>query len=153
MGYEVEIRRLKAQRAAAIRAKTTIANLGHTLGELFPEVTSAVESQGARPAGSPYARYYHYGEDGIDLEAGIAVSGEFRPTGRVAPVELPSGDAAVTVHTGHYDKLPDAYVALTEWMKNNDRSEAGAPWEVYVTDPGEAPDSAKWETEVVWPIS
>lgn len=28
----------------------------------------------------------------------------------------------------------------------------GPPWEVYVTDPAEHPDSADWRTEIHWPV-
>ncbi len=78
---------------------------------------------------------------------------DFRPTDRVHQSELPACEAAVTLHTGPYEKLPDAYSALTEWIKENGKHEAGPPWEVYVTDPGGEPDSSKWQTEVVWPVS
>ena len=30
---------------------------------------------------------------------------------------------------------------------------AGAPWEVYVTDPATEPDQAKWRTEIFFPVA
>lgn len=29
---------------------------------------------------------------------------------------------------------------------------AGAPWEVYVTDPGAEPDQSKWRTDIFFPL-
>ena len=29
----------------------------------------------------------------------------------------------------------------------------GAPWEVYISDPGEVPDPAEWITEIVHPLT
>ena len=31
-------------------------------------------------------------------------------------------------------------------------STGDAPWESYVTDPGEVPDVKDWRTEVYWPL-
>ncbi len=30
---------------------------------------------------------------------------------------------------------------------------AGAPWEIYVTDPAEVADPARWRTDVFWPLA
>jgi len=38
-------------------------------------------------------------------------------------------------------------------MAANGVRAGGAPWESYVTDPGEHPDPADWRTEVYWPLS
>lgn len=65
---------------------------------------------------------------------------------------LPGGEVAATWHAGPYDTLAAAYGALEAWMEEQDRKPAGAPWEVYRTDPGETPDPAAWKTEVLWPI-
>jgi AraC family transcriptional regulator len=37
-------------------------------------------------------------------------------------------------------------------MRDQGLSAAGAPWETYLTDPGERPDPATWETEIVQPV-
>ena len=41
---------------------------------------------------------------------------------------------------GPYDALRQTWAALTEWMSSQGLQPAGAPWEVYVTDPGAEPD-------------
>jgi effector-binding domain-containing protein len=43
-------------------------------------------------------------------------------------------------------------MALEAWIAEQGRRPAGAPWEVYWSDPREEPDSARWRTEIVWPI-
>jgi hypothetical protein len=37
-------------------------------------------------------------------------------------------------------------------MDANGYRPGGAPWESYVTDPGEFPDVNDWRTEVYWPF-
>ena len=52
-----------------------------------------------------------------------------------------------------YDTLSEAYAALETWMSANGLKPAGDAWEVYLTDPGEVPDQADWQTEINWPVS
>jgi effector-binding domain-containing protein len=56
------------------------------------------------------------------------------------------------VHRGTYDGLQQAHDEIGEWVLAHDHDPAGPVWEVYVTDPSEEADSARWETEVVWPL-
>ena len=37
-------------------------------------------------------------------------------------------------------------------MRTENLSAAGPPWETYLTDPGERPDPATWEIDVVHPV-
>jgi AraC family transcriptional regulator len=37
-------------------------------------------------------------------------------------------------------------------MKSQGLEPAGAPWEVYVTDPGAEPDPSKWRTDIFFPV-
>lgn len=56
------------------------------------------------------------------------------------------------MHAGAYDQLQETYAAMEKWIGEQGLSTAGAPWEVYVTDPGDYPDPADWRTEVFWPV-
>jgi effector-binding domain-containing protein len=58
-----------------------------------------------------------------------------------------------TLHRGPYDTLHEAYAAIEEWMKGEDLTPAGPPWEVYITDPTAVQDPTEWETEVYWPVA
>lgn len=49
--------------------------------------------------------------------------------------------------------LPQTYRAMEAWVLEQGRSPAGAPMEVYLTDPGEHPDPRTGETEVVLPLA
>ena len=53
---------------------------------------------------------------------------------------------------GAYDSLPQTWSALTAWMSAHGLEPAGAPWEVYVTDPGAEPDTSKWRTDIFFPV-
>ncbi len=74
-------------------------------------------------------------------------------SGEMEAGQLKSGPVAVGIHAGPYEQLPETYAAIEKWMESNGISAAGAPWESYVTDPGQYPDPKDWRTEVYWPIT
>jgi AraC family transcriptional regulator len=151
--YVIEVRDLEARPTAAVRAEIAPEDLGPVLSEVLPEVWEHLARYGARPAGPPFTRYYEYEDDRIDLEAGFPVAGAVPPLGRIELGELPAGEAAIVWHEGPYEGLTAAHEAVLAWIDEHGREPAGAPWEVYWTDPGEVPDPSAWRTEVVWPLA
>lgn len=91
--------------------------------------------------------YHQATEAGAPLvcEFGVEVTRTFETTGEVYATTTPSGEAAVAVHRGPYDRLNDVYIALEKWMAANGRERAGHSWEIY-GDP--TPDPADTETTV-----
>ena len=88
----------------------------------------------------------------VDLECGMPVAAPLKGTDRIRAGELPGGKAATVTHTGPYDQLGQTWEKLMAWMKSEGLEPAGAPWEVYVTDPGREPDSSKWRTDIFFPV-
>ena len=152
MDLETELRQLRPQPTATIRLAIAPAQTAATLDEVLPEVWSYLERRGTHPAGPPFSRWHLWEADRADLEAGLPVPAPVEGEGRVAASELPGGTVAVTMHRGPYDGLTDTYHALAAWMEANGHEQGGAPWEVYLTDPGETRDPADYRTEVHWPV-
>ncbi len=65
---------------------------------------------------------------------------------------LGGGLVAKTTHVGTYDKLSEAHATLESWADREHVARRGAPWESYVTDPGQYPDPKDWKTEVFLPL-
>ena len=57
------------------------------------------------------------------------------------------------MHTGPYDGLGEAHAAVEQFLAEEKLQKAGAPREIYVTDPGEVPDPKDWKTQVIWPVT
>ena len=152
MKLEIGTKRLEARPILGIRSTTGMDKLAQSMGPLFGEVHGHILQNGQAPNGMPLAIYHSMDGDTVDLECAIPVASPIAGTDRIRAGELPAGTAATVTHVGPYDDLPQTWAALTEWMKSQGLEAAGAPWEVYVTDPGAEPDQSKWRTDIFFPV-
>ncbi len=156
MDREIEVGDVPSRPTVAIRAKCAPAQIAAEYDRILPTVWGYLESKGVHPAAPPFGRFFEYTADVADFEAGLPVPATFdledgAPDG-IAASELPGGTVAVTWHIGPYDTLGATHRAMEAWIEGTEHETAGAPWEVYWTDPRSDPDSARWRTEVVYPI-
>jgi AraC family transcriptional regulator len=152
MNETPQLRTLPAQPAAVVRQTTTPAELAGDLGQLLERVLQHAISAGAAPAGPPFTRYLRMDDHSVEIETGFPLDRAVPGGDGVQAVELPATDAVVARHIGPYDQLPATYAAATTFAGQLGRSPSEAPWEVYLTDPGEQPDPARWVTEVYLPV-
>jgi AraC family transcriptional regulator len=160
---ETRIVELTPQPTVAVRLRQPMSDLD--LGKLFdlhlPNVAHRIADLGGEAVGAPYGRYHQWGPEDVDVEIGIPVrapvanlrSLEEAEPGEAAASELPGGRAAVTVHRGTYDGLPQTYERLRGWIGQQGQQPSGAPWESYVDDPSEVEDPGQLRTEVVMPLA
>jgi len=152
VSYEIELKELPDQYVATIRTTTTPDQIGETFRELLPEVDAEILNAGALPAGPSFALFHEYHEDQVDMEAGFRIEEPIPTSGRVIGRELLAHSAAVTFHHGPYEGIQAAHRAVEDWLRDQGKELAGAPWEVYWVGPGDDPDSSKWNTEVGYPF-
>ena len=126
--------------------------IAEALGAMFGAVFQYATSQGIPFAGPPTARYPCFGPGLMTIDAGLPIANTADGKGDIMVGVLGGGDVATTIHKGPYDKLNEGHEAIQKWLAENDEESDGAPWEVYVTDPGEVPDPADWLTEINWPL-
>ena len=156
-----EIRTLEPRPTIAVRLETTQDQLSAVFDRELPRVGARLAELGAEMAGPPYARYFDFAPDHVDLEIGAPIvsappglaplSG--RPDGNIGASQLPGGEVALTLHEGSYDALAATYDGLHAAIHADGREEAAGPWEEYLTDPSREPDPAGWRTLVVWPLA
>ena len=152
MTLEFGTTQLQAQPYLGIRTTTTIDQLGATMGPLFGEVWGYIQKSGQAPSGMPFSVYHSMDGKTVELECGLPVASPLPGTDRIKAGELPAGTMATVTHFGPYDNLGQTWMALIDWIKGQGLKEAGAPWEVYTTDPGAEPDQSKWRTDIFFPV-
>lgn len=157
MTYEITTKTVEAIPILYQAHKVAHEDIGGVLAQCLPAVFGYVMENGLQPAGHPFVRYAGMSAAFFEIEAGIPLvtAPETSPPAETAILsgELPAGPVAATIHKGPYEGLRDAYAALERWLEDSDVEATGAPWEVYLTDPGEVPDPADWLTEVSFPIT
>lgn len=152
MIYDIKLKDAISQPVMSIRLETSRSRLADTIAGILRETQAYAAELGIIPAGRPFTRYYRLNPTEADIEAGLPLFEPMPGRGRIISSELPGGRLAHTCHNGLYDGLFKAYQALEMWMADHGYESAGAPWEIYWTDPGEELDPSLWRTEVVWPV-
>jgi len=152
VSYAIDRKTIDASTVLCQRERASHAEVAGALGRMLPAIFTHAMKSGAALVGPPVARYLEHNAAGITVEAGLPVAPGAEGTDSIDVAEWPGGEAAVTVHTGPYETLGKAHEALESWLADKDLKIGGPPREVYLTDPGEVPDPAAWQTLVIWPI-
>jgi AraC family transcriptional regulator len=151
---QITVRDEPAFHALVMRRRITRDEIATALAECLPAVFGFAQVHGLAITGPPFARYPEVGMGSLVIEGGITVAEPPSTTldDGIEALTVPAGRAVAAIHRGPYDTLPESYQEIEKWMRDQGLSAAGAPWETYLTDPGERPDPATWETEIVQPV-
>ena len=166
MTYSIEKKMLPPQPVLVVRRKVKRSEIAATIGQTLPHIFAFAQQHAIALSGLPFTRYIEMGPGLVTMEPGMRIaasSGDLTSIGKgqtaaaaeseVVAGTLPGGPVATTLHIGPYENLSDAYAAIQHWIETQGLAAAGAPWESYVTDPGENPNPSEWKTEVFWPLA
>lgn len=120
------------------------------LGELH----AAVEAQHLDPTGPTGGLYASeiFQDDRGEATVFVPVQGHVRRIGRVEPFLVPPAELAVITHHGPLADVDLAYGQLGAYTTRHEISVAGPLREYYLLDARHTHDSARWTTEIGWPI-
>jgi effector-binding domain-containing protein len=127
--------------------------LGNIYGIKLPQY---IKKNNLKMAGSPMA-WYKKDKAPYFFEAGVPVNKKgSKSVPGVLVREIAAGKAVIAHFYGPFELLPQGYDAIKEWIKDNKKTIAGAPYEIYITDPidknGKPVDPYKIQTDIVFPI-
>jgi len=124
------------------------------MGQMFGELMSYCQKAKINQSGFPQSAYYKWDEvkQFTVFENRLPVSQQVPDKGRVRYTVIPATRAVLGVHFGDYDKTMYLYQAMDEYIKDFGLQETGGPIEEYVTDPMTEPDTAKWQTNIYFPV-
>lgn len=154
---KIEATTVESMKIMSIMDSCTSADIGQKLGSLYAEVGEAMKKQGLNQVGAPFAVYHKVtnnpdGSMHFVLQAGIPVDKEGKTEGRVKYWQTPPGNVVKAWHYGTYESTGQTHEIMHAWMAKNGKTADGAPWEVYATDPMVEKDTAKWLTEIYYPV-
>jgi effector-binding domain-containing protein len=154
---KIEATTVTSMKMMSIMDSCTMTELSQKLGSLYGEISGVMKKQGLNQNGAPFAVYHKvtYNPDGsmhFVMQAGIPVDKDGKTEGRVKYWEAPAGNVVKAWHYGSYESSAETHKLMGEWMAKNGKTATDAPWEAYVTDPMVEKDTAKWLTEIYYPV-
>jgi effector-binding domain-containing protein len=135
-----------------VRDSANYKTISSRLGEDYGMIMQACGKQKLQIAGMPFAIYYTESDTAWAFDAGMPVDKKGKDEGRVKSGEMKAGKAIVVHYFGAYDGVGVAHKTADKYIASNNKKVIGAPWEVYVTDPGLEKDITKLQTDVYYPI-
>ena len=145
----IQIVERHAQPAISLRVTTPREQIAPTFEMAIPRLWNHLTSQGAVPSGPLFACYHGYTDEAFDVEIGFPLSAEIAGDGEIRMSQQPGGRMASFVHFGPYEELPAAWQSFLGRMREEGMRPTGPCCEIYLNDPGEEPDSSKWQTELL----
>jgi effector-binding domain-containing protein len=137
MTYKCELVDQTPQPTLSIRTTTSIKELPQELGKAYGAIGQYMGELGEQPAGAPYAAYFTFSMESMDIEIGFPVGGSLPGKGEIQSGDIPAGKVAQTIYTGPYNKIEPAYNALTAFVEQQGYEATGVAYEFYLNDPGE----------------
>jgi DNA-binding transcriptional MerR regulator len=147
----VEFRHVPSTQAVAIREAVEWDSAEAWLLAAFEELHSTVAGVRGGPDAALYSSEFFEAHEG-ELVAFIPVTATPAVGGRVAVVEIPAADLAITVHEGPFADIDRAYAALGTYVTERVLAADGPLREHYLVSPFDTSDPACFRTEVAWPV-
>ena len=151
----VELRTVPATPAVAIEATVDRDELVVWWQGAVGELRATVGADRLAQTGAPGALFAYeiFERDRGHASVFIPVDGHVRAVGRVRPFTVPPAELAVIRHHGPHDDVDLAYSALGQYALEREISATGPLREYYVNFSWDTDDSARWVTDLCWPIS
>ena len=132
----------------------TTKEIGTKLGMLYGRIGEMMKKNNLVMTGAP-AAFYNGQQPPLEFYAAVPVNRKnivLKKADGFSIREIRAGKVAVAHFFGPYELMPKGYDALKEWMKKNNKTNTGGPWEVYVTDPSTVKDPYLVQTDIYFPI-
>lgn len=151
-GFEAEMRDFGGLNYIGIRNQLKLEEIGPKLGENYALLTETIKSNAAKQIGPPFTINYSAKGNVYDMEACLGTDAALSPAFPIVPGKLKPGKQLVIKYYGAYEKMGNLYGEAFKYIFQNNLKASGPPLEFYITDPIAEPDTAKWLTELVFPV-
>jgi effector-binding domain-containing protein len=133
---------LEAKPIVVMKGTATWETAFETLTDALKTVSTYLDKQGAKAAGSALVIYTGTDDKGFQFQAGIPVAAETKvpPKGDLSLGKSPDGKTLKFVHRGSYDSMDTTYEAITNYLDEKQLEAKDMFIEEYVTDPLKTPE-------------
>ena len=128
--------------------------ISQAMGDAYGLVNEYMMKNNIEMAGPPISIVLSYDETSTSMICGMPTASLLEVESEIIMSgETYAGMTVKTIHKGDYALMEAAYQDIVEYMAYYNLEQNGDPWEVYVTDPGNVPDTAEWITEIYFPFN
>jgi len=137
----------------SIRDTISQMNMNNAHGKLYDEINQFLISKEVDVLEPPLVIYHSWSDTIVDIEVGVSVKDSaMLGNVRITMNKIKKSNVVTATHYGAYERLPETYFGINEWMRKNKVIVTGPPWEIYLTDPTTEANPKKWETAIYFPI-
>jgi len=150
--YDVQLMNFPATTFAIIRQQVKWSDLLAFFEEHLPIVYQEAKNANATP-GTASGLIYEWDEKNqqADIAAAVPVAaGTKIDNPIVQATNIPASKAVFVNYSGAYDKLPDAYNSIRQYLSDNKLKAKTPSIEQYFAGPANEKDTAKWITKIVF---
>lgn len=126
--------------------------VSNQMGKMYGELMTVLKKSKVEMNGHPFCIFPAYSESSMDMVCALPISPDAKLPTKYQVQQTQGGKAIKAVHSGAYEKLEATHNDINAYITFKKLEITGAPWEVYVTDPGVEADTSKWITEVYYPV-
>lgn len=132
----------------------SVKDMGTLIGNSYGEIMAYLAEDANNYTGHPFTISRKWDNELMmgDIDICLPINSTKPGNERVKKATKESGRAVRAMHYGKYELVGPAYFAAEEFIEKNGLKYNDFPREIYVTDPGQEPDTAKWLTYVEYPI-
>ncbi|MBL0341497.1 MAG: GyrI-like domain-containing protein [Bacteroidetes bacterium] len=150
--WEIEQVTKEAQPILSIKIKCSSKEFNSKLEEGFNQLSESLVVQGLKQTGNRFTIYQVWSKDSVEMEPCIPINTPGKTVDGINASILPASKALKVDYYGKSEGSELAHAYMYEWMNKNNLPAIGAPWEEYLFDPLNEPDTSKWLTKIYYPI-
>ena len=157
---EVKIQEWDSQKIIAIVDTCSSSNISQSLSEIYNKILNYITTNNITAfEQQPFVQYLLFPQKPGDNDCIILRVGTFLEdtiensltNGMSFYQTLPQLTAQAT-HFGDYRTIFDTHQKIKNFCQENNYSTTGNPYEIYITDPSQTPNTIEWQTRVIYEI-
>ena len=120
---------------------------------IYRDIKTLLKKMKVEQAGAPLCVYTRFSESNMDMICGLPIHENIKidnPKFRV--LKTTGGKVVKAIHLGSHSSLRDTHRQIMQYLGYKRLPVTGPSWEIYVTDFSTEKDTARWITEIYYPI-